>query len=119
MLPHELIEIAKTLDPSKGILCQVVAANGQAWNMEFKLFPANTNHKDFNVLRVSHPELESLPDSGWITGNKLVIDTCSRGHEYAKLPDHPLDKDGKPRCPRCMADSLDIARRRLSNQSGR
>lgn len=38
-----------------------------------------------------------------------VIDTCDQGHKYARLPDHPYNKDGRPRCPYCMSIGLDRA----------
>ena len=38
-----------------------------------------------------------------------VIDTCAFGHKFAKLSDHPK-KDGKARCPHCLAIGLDVAR---------
>lgn len=39
-----------------------------------------------------------------------VIDTCDEGgHRFAKLPNHPM-RDGRPRCPHCMAVGLDRAR---------
>lgn len=44
-----------------------------------------------------------------------VIDTCDNGHKFAKLPDHPL-KDGRPRCPHCMAVGLDRARTEKDKQ---
>lgn len=40
-----------------------------------------------------------------------VIDTCDLGHKFAKLPDHPT-KDGKSRCPICMSNGLDHARKK-------
>ena len=44
----------------------------------------------------------------------LVIDTCSQGHRFGKLmPGHPL-KDGKARCPVCMAEGLDHANAQLA-----
>lgn len=42
-----------------------------------------------------------------------VIDTCDFGHNYAKLPDHPKDTSGRPRCPICMSNGLDGARTEL------
>jgi hypothetical protein len=45
----------------------------------------------------------------------LVIETCSQGHKFGKLmPDHPL-KDGKARCPICMAEGLDWANAQLAS----
>lgn len=38
------------------------------------------------------------------------IDTCDFGHRFAKLQDHPT-KDGKARCPHCMAVGLELARK--------
>ena len=38
-----------------------------------------------------------------------VIDQCDLGHKFAKLPDHPI-KDGKARCPHCLAIGLDRSR---------
>ncbi|TVZ39402.1 hypothetical protein P886_3806 [Alteromonadaceae bacterium 2753L.S.0a.02] len=38
--------------------------------------------------------------------NHAVIETCERGHNFAKLPDHP-QKKGESRCPHCMAQVLD------------
>lgn len=35
-----------------------------------------------------------------------VIDTCDFGHKFAKLKDHPT-RDGKARCPQCLASELD------------
>ena len=35
-----------------------------------------------------------------------TIDKCDQGHKFAKLPDHPF-KDGKVRCPYCIAEGLD------------
>ena len=45
---------------------------------------------------------------------QIVIDTCDLGHKFAKLPDHPT-KDGRPRCPYCMAIGID-ARREMKQQ---
>lgn len=47
-------------------------------------------------------EPASKPDTELV----IVIDTCDHGHKFAKLPDHPT-KDGKARCPNCMAIGLD------------
>lgn len=45
----------------------------------------------------------------------LVIETCSQGHKFGKLmPDHPV-KDGKARCPVCMAEGLDWALSQLAS----
>lgn len=41
-----------------------------------------------------------------------VIDMCDQGHKFAKLPDHPM-RDGKARCPHCMATGLDAAWKEL------
>ena len=35
-----------------------------------------------------------------------VIDTCDNGHKFAKLSDHP-QRDGRPRCPHCLAIFFD------------
>lgn len=40
---------------------------------------------------------------------EFTIDTCDRGHRFAKLSDHP-EKDALARCPHCMAIGLDRAR---------
>lgn len=50
------------------------------------------------------PPAPAVPDDA-------VIETCDHGHRYAKLPDHPR-RDGKPRCPHCLAIGLDAARAR-------
>ncbi len=42
-----------------------------------------------------------------------VIDTYDFGHVFAKLQDHPT-KDGRPRCPHCLASGLDAARNQES-----
>jgi len=44
---------------------------------------------------------------------RAIIDTCDFGHKFAKLPDHPL-RDGKARCPHCLASGLDGARDELN-----
>lgn len=31
-----------------------------------------------------------------------VIDTCSMGHRFAKLPDHPVWPNGRAQCPHCI-----------------
>lgn len=41
--------------------------------------------------------------------SQVVIDTCDSGHRFAKLSDHPM-RDGKARCPHCLAIGLDAAR---------
>lgn len=41
----------------------------------------------------------------------VTIDTCDHGHNFAKLPDHPV-KDGKARCPYCLSVGFDA----FSNQ---
>ncbi len=33
---------------------------------------------------------------------------CHNGHQFLPLPGHP-ERDGKPRCPGCMANLLDAA----------
>lgn len=38
-----------------------------------------------------------------------VVDTCDQQHKFVKLPDHPT-KDGKARCPYCLAIGLDAER---------
>lgn len=45
-------------------------------------------------------------DSYYVPDVAPVIDHCDQGHKFAKLSDHPT-KDGKPRCPHCMAIGLD------------
>ena len=60
MKPPELIELLKTLDQEKEIFCQVVATNRSAWNMDFN-FHKSKEGFDFNILRISHPDLTSLP----------------------------------------------------------
>lgn len=45
-----------------------------------------------------------------VTQFNPIIDTCDFGHNYAKLPDHPKDTSGRPRCPVCMSSGLDGAR---------
>lgn len=39
-----------------------------------------------------------------------LIDECDYGHMFAKLPDHPT-RNGLARCPHCMAQGLDAARK--------
>lgn len=36
-----------------------------------------------------------------------VIDECDSGHKFAKLKDHPVSDDGRPRCPYCMSIGID------------
>lgn len=40
---------------------------------------------------------------------KVIIDRCDYGHQFAKLVDHPV-RDGKPRCPHCLAIGFDSQR---------
>jgi len=48
---------------------------------------------------------------------EAVIDTCDLGHVFAKVAGyHPHTSDGKPRCPNCMAQGLDAARKKPDNE---
>jgi hypothetical protein len=47
-----------------------------------------------------------------------IIDECEHGHKFAKLPSHPLNKDGMARCPNCMAGSIDILREKAAALDG-
>lgn len=60
MKPADVIQAMQALDPDKEILCQVVSADGKAWNMFFEF--RNVPNVSFNVLTVSHPELKTLPE---------------------------------------------------------
>ena len=42
-----------------------------------------------------------------------VIDTCDNDHRFAALPGHPV-REGRTRCPNCMAIGLDAARAELA-----
>lgn len=60
MKPADVIQAMQALDPDKEILCQVVAQDGKAWNMNFEF--CRVPHVSFNILTVSHPELKTLPE---------------------------------------------------------
>lgn len=45
----------------------------------------------------------------------LLIDMCDHGHKFGKLDDHPT-RDGKARCPYCMAIGLDKARAEIADK---
>ena len=45
-----------------------------------------------------------------IKANVPVIDSCDQGHQFAKLNDHPVNSEGRPRCPHCLAIGLDRSR---------
>lgn len=45
---------------------------------------------------------------------KQIQDTCGVCfHDYLKLPDHPTDQAGRPKCPYCMSRGLDKARQQI------
>lgn len=45
----------------------------------------------------------------------VFIDMCDHGHKFAKLPDHPVNGSGRPRCPHCLVKGLEHARTELSD----
>ena len=47
---------------------------------------------------------------------QVVIETCDQGHKFAKLSNHPV-KDGKARCPNCLAIGLDNLRAGLESEN--
>ena len=98
MKSPELIERLKTFDPEKPILAQVVGVNPSAWNMYFEF----TEIPSFVVLTMSHPQLIEMP----------IIETCDLGHKFPKFKDHPT-RDGKARCPHCLATGFDALRKEL------
>ena len=62
MTPKQLIEKLQQLPEDKPILCQVVPSKGRgAWNMDFEFF--DIKNSGFVQLRISHPELEVLPEN--------------------------------------------------------
>lgn len=105
MTPSDLIKQLETFDQNKSVLAQVVATNGQAWNMRFTF----TEIPSFIVLTLSHPELLYLPSEN---NELIVIDTCDAGHKFAKLNNHPT-RDGKARCPYCLVSGFDALRKEL------
>lgn len=50
--------------------------------------------------------------------DSVVIEMCDQGHKFAKLPDHPM-RDGRARCPHCMAIGLDDLRASFEEVSKR
>jgi hypothetical protein len=60
------------------------------------------------VIRVIIARYERFYESQIRTESNEIatIDKCDQGHKFAKLPDHPF-KDGKVRCPYCIAEGLD------------
>jgi len=68
MIVNDLIEELRNLDPERIILCQVVAEDGKAWNMNFKIQEIPAEHNDWlAVLTVYHPDLKVLPDLSEVT----------------------------------------------------
>lgn len=62
-LIKDLIEELKNMDPERAIICQVVAGDGKAWNMNFEIREIPAAQSDWMaILTVSNPELEILPD---------------------------------------------------------
>lgn len=105
MLVSELIkELQIEYSRDRSIVAQVVGQESGIWNCNFKI-TKRPNASSFVVLTLSHPKLVHLPSE---MGLKVAIDTCDFGHKFAKLPDHPKNSDGYPRCPHCMADGLDL-----------
>lgn len=51
-----LLEIVGETPKDRGIHCQTVAVNGDAWNM-FASFTPEIKGTDFSVLTLSHPQL--------------------------------------------------------------
>lgn len=58
MLVKQAIEKLQAMSPDKSIICQVVDAEGHAWNMHFDFLDINSN---LVQLEVSHPDLKVLP----------------------------------------------------------
>jgi hypothetical protein len=63
-------------------------------------------------------ELENLNDGlkadvNWLKQRTPILDECEYGHKFAKLENHPM-RDGKPRCPHCLAIGFDKYRNRCT-----
>jgi hypothetical protein len=48
-------------------------------------------------------EMRELRYAGTDWRSVAVLEECERGHEFVKLPDHPLNGLGRAACPYCMA----------------
>ncbi len=66
----DLIEELRNLDPEREILCQVVAVDGKAWNMLFKIQDLPTAQNEWlSILTIYHPELKTLPELSEISNS--------------------------------------------------
>ena len=80
--PDAVIKELEQLPQHKPILCQVVAADGSAWNCEYKFYPytAVGPNFGFNLLTISHPELKTLK-----TASELEINPFFKHEDIAKI----------------------------------
>ena len=57
------------LSDERPVLCQVIATNGQAWNMFCELTPDPDSLKGAAVLQLKHRDLKWLPGGSEDVGN--------------------------------------------------